>query len=53
MEALFTYLKNAKTFHHKLMMQYLRNRGWVVFYLEEQNRECKDICWLKLYKESL
>ncbi len=44
-------LKNIRTFHHRLMMHYLRKRGWVVFYLEEEARECKDMCWLKLYQE--
>ena len=46
-------LENIKTFHHKIMMRYLRKRGWVVFYLDEEVRECKDMCWLKLYKEEL
>jgi len=31
------------------MMKFLRKRGWVVFYLEEEYRECKQVCWLKLY----
>ena len=52
MEKFKTWLENAKTFHHRIMMNYLRKHGWVVFYLEEQARECKDMCWLKLYKES-
>ncbi len=36
----------------QMMMRFLRRRGWVVFYLKEQNRECdcrEGICWLKLY----
>ena len=41
--------ENLKTFHHRIMMRFLRKRGWAVFYLEEQARECKDMCWLKLY----
>jgi len=44
-------IENLKTFHHRIMMRYLRNRGWVVFYLEEKNRECNGMCWLKLYRE--
>jgi len=44
-------IENLKTFHHRIMQRYLEKRGWVVFYLEKQNRECKDVCWLKLYKE--
>jgi hypothetical protein len=35
------------------MMRYLRKRGWVVFYLEEQNRTCVNgECWMKLYQFS-
>lgn len=46
-----TFLSNLKTLHHRLMMGYLRKRGWVVFYLEEKHRECKNgTCWLKLYQ---
>jgi len=44
--------ENLKTFHHRIMMRYLRKRGWVVFYLPKENRECTDgLCWLKLYQE--
>lgn len=43
------FFKNLKTIHHRLMMRFLRKRGWVVFYLEEEFRQCKDVCWLKLY----
>lgn len=46
-------LENLKTFHHRIMMRFLRKRGWVVFCLEEQARECKDMCWLKLYEAQL
>ena len=49
MERLRVFLENAKSFHHRIMMRYLRKRGWVVFYLEPRNRDCKGICWLKLY----
>ncbi len=37
----------------QIMMLYLRKRGWVVFYLEEQARECRGICWLKLYQQEI
>jgi hypothetical protein len=53
MKKFFTWLTNAKHFHHRLMMNYLRKRGWVVFYLEDNTRDCKNMCWLKLYKEEL
>jgi len=33
------------------MAYYLRRRGWVVFYLEDKHRHCRDgMCWLKLYQ---
>jgi len=44
------FFENAKTFHHRLMMRYLRKRGWVVFYLENEHRGCKGLCWLNLYQ---
>ena len=36
MTKFFTYMKNIQSWHHRLMMKYLRKRGWVVFYLEEK-----------------
>ncbi len=53
MKHFLTWLRNAKHFHHRIMMNYLRKRGWVVFYLEENVRECRNMCWLKLYKDQL
>ena len=47
------WLNNAKHFHHRIMAEFLRKRGWVVFYLEEPLRECKGICWLKLYQDEM
>ena len=39
-------------FIQQLMMRFLRRRGWVVFYLDEQARSCKSgTCWLQLYQE--
>ncbi len=46
-----TWVENAKTFHHRIMMRYLRRRGWIVFYLEGEARSCNDMCWIKLYKD--
>jgi len=43
------WFMNAGSFHHRIMMRYLRKRGWVVFYLEEGLRDCKGKCWLNLY----
>ena len=46
-----TFLCNSKLFHHRIMMRYLRKRGWVVFYLRPENRICDtECCWLKLYE---
>jgi hypothetical protein len=46
----YTWLKDAPSFHHRLMARYLQRRGWVVFYLEPQARKCGDVCWLRLYE---
>lgn len=43
---------NASSAPNRVMARYLRRRGWVVFYLEEQCRQCSDGpsgCWLHLY----
>ena len=49
-----TWLRNLPTAHHRMMMRYLRKRGWVVFYLEEQHRtRCgRSGCWFNLYLEA-
>jgi len=52
MENIKTWFSNAKTVHHRIMMNYLRKRGWVVFYLPKKNRVCRDMCWLKLYENN-
>lgn len=41
---------NISTMHHRWMMRYLIRRGWVCFYLEEQSRDCRGVCWLQLWK---
>jgi len=39
-----------KLFIQQWMMKYLRKRGWVVFYLDEEQRQCsKQTCFLTLY----
>lgn len=54
MENFKTWLINLKFIHHRWMMNFLRKRGWVVFYLEEQARTCNNgICWLKLYQSEV
>ena len=39
-----------KTWHHRVLARYLERRGWVVFYLEDNN-DCRQFCWLRLYRE--
>jgi len=52
MNKFIAWLQDLPTFHERLMCHYLRRRGWVVFYLEPQSRECRgDTCWMKLYRE--
>lgn len=52
MENVLVWLQNARYAHHRWMMRYLQNRGWVVFYLEDEFRSCEsdDFCWLNLYQ---
>ena len=46
--------RDCLSLHERLLARFLRRRGWVVFYLEEQSRVCNgDTCWLKLYQSSL
>ncbi len=49
-DTLAVWLTNAKTAHCRWMQRYLQRRGWVVMYLPEESRECRALCWLKLYK---
>lgn len=40
---------------NRWMANYLRRRGWVVFYLDKQSRMCqgaRGFCWLYEYEES-
>jgi len=35
----------------RLLVQLLRRRGWIVFWLDKPARHCsKDVCWLNLYE---
>ncbi len=46
-----SWLHNVLRTHHKIMANFLRKRGWVVFYLEEEARHCMNgDCWLETYK---
>ena len=54
LEKIQVWFRNASIVHHVAMAKFLRRRGWVVFYLDEANRECKKgSCWLRLYKDGL
>lgn len=46
----FTW-NNIITTHYRWMASYLRRHGWVVFYLQEECRQCRTACWLELYQE--
>jgi hypothetical protein len=49
------WFRNAMHTHERLMANFLRKRGWVAFYLEEQSRHCNHdngVCWLELYKNT-
>ena len=53
-ERLRVWLRNFMHVHERVMMRYLRRRGWVVFYLEPRYRMCSPgpcNCWMKLYEE--
>ncbi len=48
------WLRNISMIPQRMMMRYLRSRGWIVFWLDEVSRKCNgDICWLKLYQEEI
>lgn len=51
MDKFLVWLYNARHFHERIMMRFLRKRGWVVFYLmPEEVRTCGEgICWMRLY----
>jgi len=43
---------NIITIPNRWMANYLKRRGWVVFYLEKEHRTCNaKCCWLQLYEE--
>ena len=51
MDKIKVFLHNFLRLHHRIMMRFLQKRGWVVFYLEPEHRDCKNgTCWLKLYE---
>lgn len=42
---------NLRSFHHRIMANYLKRRNWVVFYLEPRSRTCRGSCWLEIYEQ--
>lgn len=49
-EKIKVFLRNSKSFHHRIIANYLRKRNWVVFYLKPKHRICNEgCCWLELY----
>ena len=47
-----SWIENLSSIHHRVMARFLRKRGWIVFYLDDQFRECHDDCWLQVYLAS-
>jgi hypothetical protein len=47
----FWLTHNAWSAHHRVLAGYLKRHGWVVFYLEEPQRDCRALCWLRLYRD--
>ena len=52
LSAIYTWFRNLPGLPNRLMAYWLRSRGWVVFYLDEQSRHCSGVCWLEEYKRS-
>jgi hypothetical protein len=51
-EDMRVWFNNALNSPFRLMAQILRKRGWVVFYLDKESRNCsKGFCWLKEYQQ--
>ena len=46
-ERLTVWLRNALHTHERWAARWLRRKGWVVFYLETQYRQCNALCWLE------
>ena len=48
----WVWWNNFKNFPSRMMANYLKKHGWVVFYLDEQSRHCSgpgQVCWLEIY----
>ena len=52
MEHIRVFFQNLWNLPNRIMANFLRKRGWVVFYLDEQARTCNNgTCWLALYQD--
>lgn len=55
-EFVWAWIRNLRSVHHRWMAAWLRRKGWVAFYLDEEARDCDggiagpDFCWLHLYR---
>ena len=51
-ERINVWIRNTLTFHHRVVARFLQQRGWVVFYLPEEQRLCAEdgVCWLSVYE---
>lgn len=46
----FWLTHNASSSPNRLMARYLVRHGWVAFYLPCESRECRELCWMQMYK---
>jgi hypothetical protein len=47
------WFSNLPTLFQRILAEYLKKRGWVVFFLVEDARFCtKDTCWLRVYLQN-
>jgi len=57
-EVVRVWFRNLKHIHERILVNYLRKKGWVVFWLDKQARFCnegegKGTCWLRLYEDAM
>lgn len=45
------YATKLAPWFERLLMRYLRRRGWVVFWLDEPAQHCSAVCWLHEYRQ--
>jgi hypothetical protein len=53
-EVIHVWFKNLRHVHERIMVRYLRKKGWVVFWLDKESRVCNEgTCWLQLYEDAM